>query len=67
MQQHLSFQDKYDLHGEGRQLDTAGMVDMWAAFCNQYPIVSVEDPLDEDDWQGFVDLTERIGRGQGCG
>ena len=58
------FQDtKYDLHGEAQQLDTAGMVDMWAALCNQYPIVSIEDPLDEDDWQGFVDLTERIGRG----
>ena len=38
------------------------MVDMWAARCAQYPIVSVEDPLDEDDWQGFVDLTERIGK-----
>ena len=58
------FQDSsYDLQGEGRKLDTAGMVDMWAALCDQYPIVSVEDPLDEDDWQGFVDLTERIGQG----
>jgi enolase len=58
------FQDSsYNLQGEGRKLDTAGMVDMWAALCDQYPIVSVEDPLDEDDWQGFVDLTERIGQG----
>ena len=58
------FQDSsYDLQGEGRKLDTAGMVDMWAALCDQYPIVSVEDPLDEDDWQGFVDLTERVGQG----
>ena len=58
------FQDSnYDLQGEGRKLDTAGMVAMWAALCDQYPIVSVEDPLDEDDWQGFVDLTERIGQG----
>ncbi len=58
------FQDSsYDLQGEGRKLDTAGMVAMWAALCDQYPIVSVEDPLDEDDWQGFVDLTERVGQG----
>ena len=58
------FQDSsYDLQGEGRKLDTAGMVAMWADLCDQYPIVSVEDPLDEDDWQGFVDLTERIGEG----
>ena len=58
------FQDSsYDLQGEGRKLDTAGMVAMWADLCDQYPIVSVEDPLDEDDWQGFVDLTKRIGQG----
>ena len=58
------FQDgSYDLQGEGRKLDTAGMVGMWAALCDQYPIVSVEDPLDEDDWQGFVDLTEKVGPG----
>ena len=58
------FQDgSYDLRGEGRKLDTAAMVDMWAALCDQYPIVSVEDPLDEDDWQGFADLTARIGQG----
>ncbi|MGB1528248.1 MAG: phosphopyruvate hydratase [Candidatus Puniceispirillaceae bacterium] len=58
------FQDSsYDLQGEGRKLDTAGMVAMWANLCDQYPVVSVEDPLDEDDWQGFVDLTERIGQG----
>ena len=58
------FQDSsYDLQGEGRKLDTAGMVAMWSDLCDQYPIVSVEDPLDEDDWQGFVDLTERVGQG----
>ena len=58
------FQDSsYDLQGEGRKFDTVGMVDMWAALCDQYPIASVEDPLHEDDWQGFVDLTERIGQG----
>ena len=51
----------YQLKGEGRSLNSAEMVDMWADLCTRYPIVSVEDPLDEDDWQGFVDLTARIG------
>ena len=51
----------YHLKGEGRTLSPAEMVDMWADLCGRYPIVSVEDPLDEDDWQGFVDLTARIG------
>ncbi len=53
----------YNLRGEGRKLDTAGMVDMWADLCNQFPIVSIEDPFDQDDWQGFADLTARIGKG----
>ena len=54
-------EDSYHLQGEGRTLSSAEMVDMWADLCNRYPIVSVEDPLDEDDWQGFVELTGRIG------
>ena len=54
-------EDSYHLQGEGRSLSSAEMVDMWADLCNRYPIVSVEDPLDEDDWQGFVELTGRIG------
>ena len=53
--------NSYHLQGEGRTLSSAEMVDMWADLCNRYPIVSVEDPLDEDDWQGFVELTGRIG------
>ena len=54
-------ENSYHLQGEGRTLNSAEMVDMWADLCNRYPIVSVEDPLDEDDWQGFVELTARIG------
>lgn len=54
-------QNSYTLTGEGRTLSSAEMVDMWADLCGRYPIVSVEDPLDEDDWQGFADLTARIG------
>ena len=54
-------ENSYHLQGEGRTLNSAEMVDMWVDLCNRYPIVSVEDPLDEDDWQGFVELTGRIG------
>ena len=53
--------DTYHLQGEGRSLSSAEMVDMWADLCGRYPIVSVEDPLGEDDWQGFASLTERVG------
>lgn len=52
----------YVLDGEGgRKLDSEGMVDLIESLCNQYPIVSVEDGLDENDWAGWKTLTERIG------
>lgn len=52
----------YVLAGEGgRKLDAAGMVDLIASLCRQYPIVSVEDGLDEGDWDGWKLLTERLG------
>lgn len=54
-------EETYHLHGEGRSLSSAEMVEMWAELCGRYPIVSVEDPLGEDDWQGFASLTARIG------
>ena len=37
------------------------MVDMWAGLVGNYPIVSLEDPMDEEDWDGFAALTARIG------
>jgi len=53
---------KYVLAGEGnRELDAAGMVDLIESLCRQYPIVSVEDGLDEGDWDGWKLLTERMG------
>jgi len=53
----------YVLAGEcGRKLDAAGMVDLIASFCNQYPIISVEDGLDEGDWDGWKLLTQRLGK-----
>ncbi|MDQ6970437.1 MAG: phosphopyruvate hydratase [Mariprofundus sp.] len=52
----------YVLAGEGnRKLDSAGMVDLIASLCRQYPLVSVEDGLDENDWDGWKLLTEKIG------
>jgi len=52
----------YVLAGEGgRKLDSAGMVDLIESLCRQYPIVSIEDGLDEGDWDGWKLLTDRIG------
>jgi enolase len=51
----------YRLPGEGRELDTDGLIDLWASFCDRFPIVSIEDPLAEDEWDGWKALTERLG------
>jgi len=52
----------YVLDGEGgRKLDSEAMVDFIEKLCDQYPIVSVEDGLDENDWAGWKILTDRIG------
>ncbi len=51
----------YILDGEGgRELDAEGMVELIESLCAQYPIVSVEDGLDENDWDGWALLTERL-------
>ena len=52
---------RYRLPGEGRELSTAEMVDYLAELCDRHPIVSVEDGLAEDDWDGWQLLTERLG------
>ncbi|KAA0135025.1 MULTISPECIES: phosphopyruvate hydratase [Gimesia] len=46
---------------EGREFDSAGMVDFLASWVEKYPICSIEDGLAEDDWEGWKALTERIG------
>ena len=48
--------------GEGRELSSEEMQDMWAKLSASYPIRSIEDPLDEDDWAGFEALTAKIGQ-----
>ncbi len=53
----------YVLAGEGgRKLDAAQMVEYYAGLCDRYPIVSIEDGLAEDDWEGWAALTKRLGR-----
>ena len=52
---------KYHLAGEGRSLTSEEMVEMWAGLVGNYPIVSLEDPMDEEDWDGFAALTARVG------
>ncbi|MEF9876692.1 MAG: phosphopyruvate hydratase [Gordonibacter sp.] len=52
---------KYVLAGEGRELTSAEMVDYWEALVNKYPIISIEDGMAEEDWEGWKTLTERIG------
>jgi len=53
---------KYDLAGEGRTgLSSQDMVDFYEQLCNDFPILSIEDGLDENDWDGHKLLTERLG------
>ena len=51
----------YNLKGEGKELDAAGMVDYWADLVGRYPIISIEDGMSEDDWDGWKALTDKIG------
>jgi len=51
----------YHLAGEGRSLTSEEMVEMWANLVANHPIVSLEDPMDEEDWDGFAALTARVG------
>jgi len=51
----------YSLEGEGKQLDSSGMIDFLADWCGKYPIISIEDGLAEDDWDGWKQLTEHLG------
>jgi enolase len=51
----------YRLAGEGRSLDSAGMIELYQGLCDRYPIVSLEDGLAEDDWDGWQALTEALG------
>ena len=52
---------KYNLLGEGRSLTTSELIDFFEELVNKYPIISIEDPVDENDWEGFAEITKRLG------
>jgi enolase len=51
----------YDLEHEGRRLSSEEMASYWAELCGTYPIVSIEDGMDEEDWDGWKALTDQVG------
>jgi enolase len=53
---------KYTLEGEGKTLDSQGMVELLAGWCREFPIFSIEDGMAEDDWKGWVALTAQLGQ-----
>jgi len=53
--------DVYDLEHEGRRLSSAELAAYWAEMAGRYPILSIEDGMDEEDWDGWKELTDRIG------
>ncbi len=57
----LFTEELYQLHRENLTLTTQQMIDFYANWCEKYPIISIEDGLSENDWNGWRDLTQRIG------
>ncbi len=53
---------QYELTGEGRSFTPAEMADYLTDLCDRYPIISIEDGMSEDDWDGWKALTDRVGR-----
>ena len=51
----------YNLRTEGKKLDPAQMVGFWKSWVDQFPIVSIEDGLGQDDWEGWIKMTEELG------
>jgi enolase len=52
----------YKLEGEGKELDGKGLIEFYRKLCEQFPIVSIEDGMAEDDWDGWVGLTQTLGK-----
>jgi enolase len=53
----------YHFHkSDGKKLSIESMVDFWESWVNQYPIISIEDGMAEDDWAGWEMLTQRVGK-----
>ena len=52
---------KYNLVGENRSLNTDELITYYEELITKYPIISIEDPVDENDWEGFTKITEKLG------
>ena len=57
----LTADGRYTLEREGRTLESGELIDLWAGWCEKFPIISLEDGLAEDDWSGWSALVQRIG------
>jgi enolase len=57
----LTPEGRYKLERERRTLESGELIDLWAAWCAKFPIISLEDGLAEDDWSGWSALVQRIG------
>lgn len=53
---------KYQLKGEGKAVDSEGMIQYLGGLCAEYPIISIEDGLDEEDWEGWKGITDALGK-----
>ena len=53
---------RYELKGEGKSMAAPELIDRWATWVEKYPVISIEDGLAEDDWDGWRKLTERLGK-----
>ena len=51
----------YDLSGENKKLNTYELLKYWEVLCGKFPIVSIEDPFEENDWDGYKELTKILG------
>ena len=52
---------KYNLQGENRVLNTDELIEYYSELITKYPIISIEDPVDENDWEGFTKITAKLG------
>ena len=53
---------RYELKGEGKSMAAPELIDRWATWVEKYPVISIEDGLAEDDWEGWRRLTDRLGK-----